>query len=99
LPPAEEIEAPCEGFLSCLGRVGEPARAWAVQYWLNAIAEDTLMLKWALIFLVISIVAGAFGFTGISAGAASIAKLLFGLFLILAILFFILLVTGINVFS
>ena len=57
------------------------------------------MLKWALIFLVVSIVAGALGFTGIAQGAASIAKLLFGLFLILAILFFILIVTGINVFS
>ncbi|MGZ5260639.1 MAG: DUF1328 domain-containing protein, partial [Burkholderiales bacterium] len=29
------------------------------------------MLKWALIFFLISIVAGFFGFTGVAAGAAS----------------------------
>lgn len=35
------------------------------------------MLKWALIFFVISIIAGFFGFSGVSAGAATIAKWLF----------------------
>ena len=35
------------------------------------------MLKWALIFFIIAIVAGLFGFTGIAAGAATIAKWLF----------------------
>ena len=35
------------------------------------------MLKWALIFFIISIVAGFFGFSGVSAGAATIAKWLF----------------------
>ena len=35
------------------------------------------MLKWALIFAVISLIAGLFGFTGIAAGAAGIAKVLF----------------------
>jgi uncharacterized membrane protein YtjA (UPF0391 family) len=39
------------------------------------------MLKWALIFLVISLVAGALGFTGVAAGAGRIAKILFGIFL------------------
>ena len=43
------------------------------------------MLKWALIFFLVSIVAGFFGFTGIAAGAAGIAKILFFGFLILAI--------------
>ena len=43
------------------------------------------MLKWALIFFLISIAAGFFGFTGIAAGAASIAKILFFLFLLVAI--------------
>jgi uncharacterized membrane protein YtjA (UPF0391 family) len=41
------------------------------------------MLKWALIFLVVSLVAGALGFTGVASGARSIAKLLFGLFIII----------------
>jgi uncharacterized membrane protein YtjA (UPF0391 family) len=35
------------------------------------------MLKWSAIFFVIAIIAAVFGFTGIAAGAASIAKTLF----------------------
>jgi uncharacterized membrane protein YtjA (UPF0391 family) len=35
------------------------------------------MLKWALIFFVISLIAGFFGFTNVAAGARSIAKVLF----------------------
>jgi uncharacterized membrane protein YtjA (UPF0391 family) len=49
------------------------------------------MLKWALIFFGISVVAGFFGFSGISAGAATISKWLF--FIALAI-FAIFLVMG-----
>ena len=43
------------------------------------------MLKWALIFFVVSLVAGGLGFTNVAAGAAGIAKILFGLFLAVAI--------------
>jgi uncharacterized membrane protein YtjA (UPF0391 family) len=32
------------------------------------------MLRWALIFLIIALVAALFGFTGIAAAAAGIAK-------------------------
>jgi uncharacterized membrane protein YtjA (UPF0391 family) len=39
--------------------------------------RDTIMLKWAIIFAVISIIAGIFGFTGIAADSAAIAKVLF----------------------
>ena len=53
------------------------------------------MLKWALIFLVISLIAGAFGFTGIARGAATIAKVLFGLFLILFLIFLVLALTAV----
>ena len=35
------------------------------------------MLKWAVIFFVISLVAGLFGFTKIAAGTANIAKWLY----------------------
>jgi uncharacterized membrane protein YtjA (UPF0391 family) len=49
------------------------------------------MLKWALFFLVISLVAALFGFTGISAAAADIAKILFFIFIVI---FVILLVIG-----
>lgn len=48
------------------------------------------MLKWALIFLVISLVAGALGFTGIASGARSIAKVLFGVFLLIFVIFILL---------
>jgi uncharacterized membrane protein YtjA (UPF0391 family) len=45
------------------------------------------MLKWALIFLVVSIVAGLFGFTGIAVGAAEVSKILFFVFLVLFAIF------------
>jgi uncharacterized membrane protein YtjA (UPF0391 family) len=41
------------------------------------------MLKWAVVFLIIAIVAGIFGFTGVEQASASIAKVLFGIFLVL----------------
>lgn len=48
------------------------------------------MLKWAIIFLVVSFIAGGLGFTGIASGAAWISKLLFGLFLVLFVVFLLL---------
>jgi len=41
------------------------------------------MLKWAVIFLIIALVAAVFGFTDIAAASAGIAKVLFGIFLVL----------------
>jgi uncharacterized membrane protein YtjA (UPF0391 family) len=41
------------------------------------------MLKWALVFLLIAIVAGIFGFTDVEAASATIAQWLFGIFLVL----------------
>ena len=41
------------------------------------------MLKWAVIFLLIAIVAGIFGFTGVEQASATIAQWLFGIFLVL----------------
>ncbi len=41
------------------------------------------MLKWAVIFLVIAIIAGIFGFTGVEQASATIAQVLFGIFLFL----------------
>jgi uncharacterized membrane protein YtjA (UPF0391 family) len=41
------------------------------------------MLKWAFIFLLIAVVAGLFGFTGVEQAAATIAQWLFGIFLVL----------------
>ena len=50
------------------------------------------MLKWAIIFFIISLVAGLFGFTGIASGARTIAKVLF--FIALAI-FLVILIFGV----
>jgi uncharacterized membrane protein YtjA (UPF0391 family) len=41
------------------------------------------MLKWAVIFLIIALVAALFGFTDIAAASAGIAKVLFAIFLVL----------------
>jgi uncharacterized membrane protein YtjA (UPF0391 family) len=49
------------------------------------------LLKWALIFLLISIVAAIFGFGGISAAASDIARVLFFIFVVI---FVVLLVLG-----
>jgi uncharacterized membrane protein YtjA (UPF0391 family) len=43
------------------------------------------MLKWAVIFLLIAIVAGIFGFTGVEQASATVAQWLFGIFLVLFI--------------
>jgi uncharacterized membrane protein YtjA (UPF0391 family) len=45
------------------------------------------MLTWALIFFLIAIVAGIFGFTNIAAGARTIARVLFVLALLVAAVF------------
>lgn len=39
------------------------------------------MLKWALIFFVVSVIAGYFGFTGVASTTRTIAKVLFFVFL------------------
>jgi uncharacterized membrane protein YtjA (UPF0391 family) len=44
------------------------------------------MLRWSLAFFVIAIIAALFGFGNIAAGAASIAKVLFFIFLTLCVL-------------
>jgi uncharacterized membrane protein YtjA (UPF0391 family) len=49
------------------------------------------MLHYALVFFVVALIAAVFGFGGIAAGAAEIAKILFFIFLIL---FVVSLVTG-----
>jgi uncharacterized membrane protein YtjA (UPF0391 family) len=53
------------------------------------------LLKWALIFFVVSVIAGILGFTGISAASADIARFLFYVF---AVIFLVLLVLGLTIF-
>lgn len=53
------------------------------------------ILKWALIFLVVSITAGLLGFTGVSVVSADIARFLFYVF---AAIFIVLLLLGLTIF-
>ncbi|MGD0930784.1 MAG: DUF1328 domain-containing protein [Candidatus Korobacteraceae bacterium] len=54
------------------------------------------MLKWTLICALLAVVFGVLGFTGIAAGFAVIAKILFGIFL-LGVL--VTLILGVTVFK
>ncbi len=44
------------------------------------------MLYWALVFLIVALVAAVFGFTGVYVAAAGIAKILFFVFVVLFLL-------------
>jgi uncharacterized membrane protein YtjA (UPF0391 family) len=54
------------------------------------------MLYLAFVFLVIAVIAGALGFRGVSAAAGTVAKLLFGIFLLLFVIF---LLIGLGIIS
>lgn len=45
-------------------------------------------LRWALAFFIIAIIAALFGFTGIAAGAADVAKILFFIFIGICLILF-----------
>jgi uncharacterized membrane protein YtjA (UPF0391 family) len=47
------------------------------------------VLHYAIVFLVIALIAALFGFGGIAAGAVAIAKILFFVFLVMAVVAFI----------
>lgn len=63
------------------------------------LAKGIDMLKWALIFGVISVIAALFGFTGIAAGAAGIAKVLFAICLVVFVVLIVLAILGIGALS
>lgn len=48
------------------------------------------MLRWALIFLILGLVAGVLGFTSIAGASIAIAKLLFFLFVAAFVIFLVL---------
>ena len=54
------------------------------------------LLWWAVIALVIAVIAGALGFTGVARGAATVSRILFGIFLVIAILLFLFVILGIG---
>ena len=48
------------------------------------------LLRWALLFLILALVAGVFGYTGIAVGFAEIARFLFWAFVVLLVVFLVL---------
>ena len=48
------------------------------------------MIKWAIIFAIIGLVAGVLGFTGVAGAAMGIAKFLFWAAVIIAVILFVL---------
>lgn len=52
------------------------------------------LLGWAITFLIVSLVAGALGFTGVAAGAATIARVIFGIFLVIFLILLALVLFG-----
>ena len=57
------------------------------------------LLFWGVVALVISFIAGGLGYSGVAQGAATVAKVLFGIFLVIALIIFALIVLGISAFS
>jgi uncharacterized membrane protein YtjA (UPF0391 family) len=55
---------------------------------------EIAMLRWALIFLVIGLIAGLLGFTGVAGASIAIAKTLFFIFMVI---FLVLLIAGLTV--
>lgn len=55
------------------------------------------LLTWAIIAFVISLVAGALGYTNVARGAKKIAKILFIIFLVLALVLLLFVVIGVGV--
>jgi len=51
----------------------------------GAAPREPTMLHYAVVFFVIALVAALFGFGGIAAGAVGIAKVLFFIFIVLAV--------------
>lgn len=74
----------------------EPVRPLTVMRHVRSMEPISMsILKWALFFFVISLVAGVFGFTGISAASADIARVLFYVFVVI---FLALLILGLTIF-
>lgn len=68
-------------------RCGHTPKAAATEP-IRPVKEPT-MLHYAVVFLVIALIAAVLGFGGIAAGAAGIAKILFVVFLVMAVISFI----------
>jgi uncharacterized membrane protein YtjA (UPF0391 family) len=55
-----------------------------------------VLIKWSVLFLILALVAAVFGFGNIAAGAVDIARILFGLFVVI---FIIMIILGLTVYK
>jgi len=67
---------------ACANRSGYNWRRIVHQQYLHG-TRETDMLYYAVVFLVIALIAGALGFFGVAGAAVGIAKILFFVFLVL----------------
>ena len=76
------------GFLAVFGRIstGTASAAPELEQRTSRQPEDFSMLYWAAVFFVIALLAAVFGFGGIAASAVGVAKILFFVFLVLAVI-------------
>jgi uncharacterized membrane protein YtjA (UPF0391 family) len=102
LPRCRRARLDTGGYSRCCGTHLEPVPSPEVRSVAQAPVrregsrETTMtLLKWALIFFVVSIIAGILGFTGVSAASADVARFLFYIFVVI---FLILLVLGLTIF-
>ena len=57
--------------------------------------REVLMLRWAILFLILGLIAGALGFTGVAGASIAIAKVLFFIFIAI---FLAMLILGLTVY-
>ena len=93
--PCKQIKLVLQGFALLTGRATLFAHTqWDftsrhTTFWLISYhCEENILLHYAVVFLVIALIAAVFGFGGIAAGAVGIAKILFFVFIVLAVISF-----------
>ncbi len=59
-----------------------------------SLCEAKAMLYYTIVFLVVALIAGALGFGGVAATSAGIARILFGIFLVLFVVSLIMQLVG-----
>ena len=74
------------------GWVREPEPIWRCPVTSSEREPAMSLLKWALIMLVVSLLAALFGFTDLAAASADVARVLFYIF---AVIFLVLLILGV----
>jgi uncharacterized membrane protein YtjA (UPF0391 family) len=73
-----------------------PPTAWEP---IGFLKRSYAMLELAIGAIIVSIIAGALGFTGLAKGAAAVAKIIFIIFLIIAIVLVLLIALGVQLFG